>query len=121
MTPSAISTTDTPTLPAASRQIPKGHDGSHRERDEAYRYVLVQLSDTQRVILANPAQYVLQSRRDDRRHRKYWRSSGFFLAREALINLSVVSQPLVEGDPRLKALRTLPPFASAAVTAELHK
>jgi hypothetical protein len=121
MTPSAISTTDTPTLPAASRQIPKGHDGSHRERDEAYRYVLVQLSDTQRVILANPAQYVLQSRRDDGRHGAYWRSCGFCLTRDALIKLCVASQSLVEGDPRLEALRTLPSFASAAVTAELPK
>ena len=121
MTPSAISTTDTPTFAAASRQMPKGHDGSHRERDGAYRYVLVQLSDTQRVIFANPAQYVLQSRRDDGRHGAYWRSCSFCLSRDALINLYVASQPLAEGDPRLEALRALPALASAAVTAALPK
>lgn len=121
MTPSAISTTDTPTVPEASRQIPLGYHGSHRERDDAYRHVLVQLSETQRVILASPAQYVLQSRRDDRRHGAYWRSCGFCLTRDALINLCVASHPLVEGDPRLEALRALPSFATAAVTADLLK
>lgn len=121
MTPSAISTIDTPTLPDANHQIPMGYHGSHRERDDAYRHVLVQLSKTQRVIFASPAQYVLQSRRDDRRHGAYWRSCSFCFTRDALINLYVASQPLAEGDPRLEALRALPALASAAVTAELLK
>lgn len=121
MKPSAISTTDTPTPSQSTRQRLTGQQGSQRERDDAFRHVLVQLSENKRVILGNPAQYILQSRRNDRRHGAYWRGRSFCLTRDALIDLCVASQPLPEGDPRLEALRALPALASAANTTDLCK
>lgn len=121
MTPSAIPTIDTPTLTEGTRRLSTGYHGWRIGRDDAYRHVLVQLSETQRVMLASPAQYVLQSRRNDRRHGPYWRSCGFCIVRDTLINLCVASQPLAEADPRLEALRELPARASDTVISDPRK
>ena len=103
MTPSAISTIDTPTLPEASRQIPIGYHGSHRERDDAYVGEIVRLSACRRIIIdLGGSQYIVQKMFDETSHGAVWRGVSYHATRDSLMRLCVTSQWL--SDPAAAAV-----------------
>lgn len=86
---------------------------SDRERDDNYRWVLVELPPRHRVILGRQAnEYILQERRLNGEHGVYWRGLSYPLTLDALITLCVASEAVSEGDPKLAELNALPMRAS---------
>ena len=112
MTPSAISTIDTPTLPEASRQIPLGYHGSLSERDDAYVGEIVRLSARRRIIIdRGGSQYIVQKMFDETSHGAVWRGVSYHATRDSLLRLCVTSQWL--SDPAAaKIINGLPELAS---------
>ena len=103
MTPSAISTISTPTLPEASRQIAMGYHGSRRERDDAYVGEIVRLSARRRIIIdLGGSQYIVQKMFDEASHGAVWRGVSYHATRDSLMRLCVTSQWL--SDPAAAAL-----------------
>ena len=111
MTPSAISTIDTPTLPEASRQIAIGYHGSRRERDDAYVGEIVRLSARRRIIIdLGGSQYIVQKMFDETSHGAVWRGVSYHATRDSLMRLCVTSQWL--SDPSAAAvIAALPELA----------
>ena len=103
MTPSAISTISTPTLPEASRQIAMGYHGSRRERDDAYVGEIVRLSARRRIIIdLGGSQYIVQKMFDETSHGAVWRGVSYHATRDSLMRLCVTSQWL--SDPAAAAV-----------------
>ena len=111
MTPSAISTISTPTLPEASHQIPMGYHGSRRERDDAYVGEIVRLSARRRIIIdLGGSQYIVQKMFDETSHGAVWRGVSYHATRDSLMRLCVTSQWL--SDPSAAAvIAALPELA----------
>ena len=103
MTPSAISTISTPTLPEASHQIAIGYHGSRRERDDAYVGEIVRLSARRRIIIdLGGSQYIVQKMFDETSHGAVWRGVSYHATRDSLMRLCVTSQWL--SDPAAAAV-----------------
>ena len=103
MTPSAISTISTPTLPEASRQIAMGYHGSRRERDDAYVGEIVRLSARRRIIIdLGGSQYIVQKMFVEASHGAVRRGVSYHATRDSLMRLCVTSQWL--SDPAAAAV-----------------
>ena len=103
MTPSAISTISTPTLPEASHQIAIGYHGSRRERDDAYVGEIVRLSARRRIIIdLGGSQYIVQKMFDETSHGAVWRGVSYHATRDSLMRVCVTSQWL--SDPAAAAV-----------------
>jgi len=82
---------------------------SDRERDDNYRWVLVDLPPRHRVILGRLGnEYILQQRRLNGEHGTYWKGISYPLTLDGLIKACVASEAVSEGDPKLIELITLP-------------
>ena len=111
MTPSAISTIVTPTLPQASRLITIGYHGSRRERDDAYVGEIVRLSARRRIIInLGGSQYIVQKMFDEASHGAVWLGVSYHATRDNLLRLCLTSQWL--SDPATAAvIAALPELA----------
>ena len=72
---------------------------SHRERDDDYAYVVVQLTPRYRVILCPQGlQWIIQEK--EASHEGPWRAEGYYTTRDSLLNacgkLGFLSGPNVE-------------------------
>lgn len=111
MKPSAVSTTDIPTLPESSRQIHMRYHGSRRERDDAYVGEIVRLSTRRRVIIDRGGfQYIVQKMFDETSHGAVWRGVSYHATRDSLLRLCVTSQWLSEQSRAI--IEDLPELAS---------
>ena len=82
---------------------------SHRERDDIYQGVIVQLAPRWRIIECRDAiQWIIQKRSAEPSHSGEWRGDSYVVSRDALIELSVkrglLSEPL-----KRAVLEALPP------------
>ena len=80
---------------------------AHRERDDEYREVIVQLAPRWRVIVCKDyLQWIIQKRTAEPLHRGVWRSQSYVTSRSSLIrlcaSLELLSDPLARA--RLEAL-----------------
>ena len=117
MTPSAISTISTPTLPEASRQIAMGYHGSRRERDDAYVGEIVRLSARRRIIIdLGGSQYIVQKMFDETSHGAVWRGVSYHATRDNLLRLCVTSQWL--SDPAAAAVNAALPELACHFTVQ---
>lgn len=82
---------------------------SHRERDDNYQSVIVQLDPRWRIIECRDAiQWIIQKRSAEPSHSGEWRGNSYVTDRDALIELSVKRGLL--SDPFKRAvLEALPP------------
>ena len=82
---------------------------SHRERDDNYQGVIVQLAPRWRIIECRDAiQWIIQKRSAEPSHSGEWRGDSYVVSRDALIELSVKRGLL--SDPFKRAvLEALPP------------
>ena len=118
MTPSAISTISTPTLPEASRQIAMGYHGSRRERDDAYVGEIVRLSARRRIIIdLGGSQYIVQKMFDETSHGAVWRGVSYHATRDSLMRVCVTSQWL--SDPAAAAVIAALPELATLYAAEI--
>jgi hypothetical protein len=85
---------------------------SHRERDDNYQSVIVQLDPRWRIIECRDAiQWIIQKRSAEPSHSGEWRGDSYVVSRDALIELSVKRGLLSE--PSLRAvLEALPSSAT---------
>ena len=85
---------------------------SHRERDDNYQGVIVQLAPRWRIIECRDAiQWIIQKRSAEPSHSGEWRGVSYLVSRDALIELSVKRGLLSE--PSLRAvLEALPSSAT---------
>ena len=85
---------------------------SHRERDDNYQGVIVQLAPRWRIIECRDAiQWIIQKRSAEPSHSGEWRGDSYVVSRDALIELSVKRGLLSE--PSLRAvLEALPSSAT---------
>ena len=107
--------TDLPTPPRQSQTsgVAATAAPTHRERDDNYRWVLVELPPCHRVILGRlGSEYILQQRRLNDEHGTYWKGISYPLKLDGLIRASVDSEAVSEGDPKLIELNALPMRAS---------
>ena len=82
---------------------------SHRERDDNYQGVIVQLAPRWRIIECRDAiQWIIQKRSAEPSHSGEWRGDSYVVSRDALIELSV-KRGLLSDPSKLAMLEALPP------------
>jgi len=82
---------------------------SHRERDDNYRSVIVQLASRWRIIECRDViQWIIQKRSAEPSHSGEWRGDSYVTDRDALIELSV-KRGLLSDPSKLAILEALPP------------
>ena len=82
---------------------------SHRERDDNYQHVIVQLASRWRIIECPDAiQWIIQKRSAEPSHSGEWRGDSYVTHRDALIELSV-KRGLLSDPSKLAILEALPP------------
>ena len=82
---------------------------SHRERDDNYQGVIVQLDPRWRIIECRDAtQWIIQKRSAEPSHSGEWRGNSYVTDRDALIELSV-KRGLLSDPSKLAILEALPP------------
>jgi hypothetical protein len=98
-----------PTLPSEYTGLTPLYITSHRERDDNYQGVVVQLDPRWRIIECRDAiQWIIQKRSAEPSHSGEWRGDSYVVSRDALIELSVKRGLL--SDPFKRAvLEALPP------------
>ena len=81
---------------------------AHRERDDEYREVIVQLTPRWRVIVCKDyLQWIIQKRTAEPLHRGVWRSQSYVTSRNSLIRLCA-SLELLSDDTVCATLDALP-------------
>ena len=81
---------------------------AHRERDDEYREVIVQLAPRWRVIVCKDyLQWIIQKRTAEPLHRGEWRGQSYVTSRNSLIRLCA-SLGLLSGDNARATLDALP-------------
>ena len=82
---------------------------SHRERDDNYQRVIVELAPRCRIIVCKDGiQWILQKRSAEPSHSGEWRGDSYVTDRDALIELSV-KRGLLSDPSKLAILEALPP------------
>ena len=101
-----------PTHPSKHAGLTPVYIPSHRERDDNYQSVIVQLDPRWRIIECRDAiQWIIQKRSAEPSHSGEWRGDSYVVSRDALIELSVKRGLLSE--PSLRAvLEALPSSAT---------
>ena len=85
---------------------------SHRERDENYSKVIIQLAPRWRIIEChNAEQWIIQKRSAEPLHQGVWRSVSYVVSRDKLIELSA-SLGLLSEPSRRAVLEALPSSAT---------
>jgi hypothetical protein len=85
---------------------------SHRERDDNYQHVILQLAPRWRIIECRDAtQWIIQKRSAEPSHSGEWRGDSYVVSRDALIELSVKRGLLSEPSSRA-VLEALPSSAT---------
>ena len=104
-----MSKISTPPTPSKHAGLTPVYIPSHRERDDNYQGVIVQLAPRWRIIECRDAiQWIIQKRSAEPSHSGEWRGDSYVVSRDALIELSVKRRLL--SDPSKRAvLEGLPP------------
>mgnify|MGYP001161467891 CR=1 FL=1 len=77
------------------------YNASHRERDDSYGKVILQLAPRWRIIQCrNAEQWIIQQRSAELLHQGVWRSVSYVVSREKLIELSASLELLSEPSKR---------------------
>lgn len=101
-----------PTRPAAIHSLTPVYNVSHRERDDSYSKVILQLAPRWRIIeCRNAEQWIIQHRSAELLHQGVWRSVSYVVSRDKLIELSAGLGLLSEPSKRA-VLERLPSSAT---------
>ena len=103
---------DHPTLPSIYTDLTPVYNVSHRERDDSYSKVILQLAPRWRIIeCRNAEQWIIQKRSAEPLHQGVWRSVSYVVSRDKLIELSASLGFLSEPSKRA-VLEALPSSAT---------
>jgi hypothetical protein len=98
-----------PTHPSKHAGLTPVYIPSHRERDDNYKGVIVQLDPRWRIIECRDAiQWIIQKRSAEPSHSGEWRGVSYLVSRDALIELSV-NRGLLSDPSKRAVLEALPP------------
>ena len=101
-----------PTLPSIYTSLTPVYNASHRESDDQYHGVIVQLAPRWRIIeCRNAEQWIIQKRSAEPLHGGVWRSVSYVVSRDKLIELSAGLRLLSEPSKRA-VLERLPSSAT---------
>ena len=101
-----------PPLPSLYTDITPVYNASHRERDDSYTKVILQLAPRWRIIeCRNAEQWIIQKRSAEPLDRGKWTSISYVVSRDKLIALSTSLGLLSEPSQRA-VLEALPPSAT---------
>ena len=102
---------DHPTRPNDIYSVTPIYNGSHRERDDSYGKVILQLAPRWRIIeCRNADQWIIQKRSAEPLDRGKWTSVSYVVSRDKLIALST-SVGLLSEPSKRAVLQALPPTA----------
>ena len=88
------------------------YNASHRERDDTYGKVILQLAPRWRIIeCRNAEQWIIQKRSAEPLHQGVWRSVSYVVSRDKLIELSA-SLGLLSEPSKWAVLEQLPSSAT---------
>ena len=97
-----------PTLPSIYTDLTPVYNVSHRERDDSYSKVILQLAPRWRIIeCRNAEQWIIQKRSAEPLDRGKWTGDSYVVSRDKLIELSASSGLLSEPSKRA-VLEALP-------------
>ena len=103
---------DHPTRPTDIYSVTPIYNGSHRERDDSYGKVIVQLAPRWRIIeCRNAEQWIIQKRSADHLDRGKWTGVSYVVSRKKLIALST-SLGLLSEPSKRAVLERLPSSAT---------
>ena len=101
-----------PPLPSLYTDITPVYNASHRERDDSYTKVILQLAPRWRIIeCRNAEQWIIQKRSAEPLDRGKWTSISYVVSRNKLIELSA-SLGLLSEPSRRAVLERLPSSAT---------
>ena len=101
-----------PPLPSLYTGLTPVYNPSHRERDDSYTKVILQLAPRWRIIeCRNAEQWIIQHRSAEPLHGGVWRSISYVVSRDKLIELSTSLGLLPEPSKRA-VLEALPSSAT---------
>ena len=101
-----------PPLPSLYTGLTPVYNVSHRERDDGYDKVVLQLAPRWRVIeCRNAEQWIIQHRSAEPLHGGVWRSISYVVSRDKLIELSA-SLGLLSEPSKRAVLEALPSSAT---------
>ena len=101
-----------PTLPSLYNDLTPVYNASHRERDDRYSQVILQLAPRWRIIeCRNAEQWIIQKRSAEPLDRGKWTSISYVVSRDKLIALSTDLGLLSEPSKRA-VLEALPSSAT---------
>ena len=97
-----------PTRPSIYIGLTPVYNVSHRERDDSYSKVILQLAPRWRIIeCRNAEQWIIQHRSAEPLHQGVWRSVSYVVSRDKLIELSA-SLGFLSEPPKRAVLEALP-------------
>ena len=100
-----------PPLPSLYTDITPVYNASHRERDDSYTKVILQLAPRWRIIeCRNAEQWIIQKRSAEPLDRGKWTGVSYVVSRDKLIELST-SVGLLSEPSKRAVLQALPPTA----------
>ena len=101
-----------PPLPSLYTGLTPVYNVSHRERDDGYDKVVLQLAPRWRIIeCRNAEQWIIQHRSAEPLHQGVWRSVSYVVSRDKLIELSA-SLGLLSEPSKRAVLERLPSSAT---------
>ena len=104
-----MSKISTPPTPSQNGGGSLPQPSSHKERDDCYAAVVLNLSTRWRIIVCKDSiQWILQKRSAEPSHSGEWRGNSYVPHRDALIELSV-KRGLLSDPSQLAILEALPP------------
>ena len=102
---------DHPTRPTDIYSVTPIYNGSHRERDDSYTKVILQLAPRWRIIeCRNAEQWIIQKRSAEPLDRGKWTGVSYVVSRDKLIELSA-SLGLLSEPSKRAVLEALPSTA----------
>ena len=100
-----------PPLPSLYTGLTPVYNASHRESDDGYTNIILQLAPRWRIIeCRNAEQWIIQHRSAEPLHQGVWRSISYVVSRNKLIELSA-SLGLLSEPSKRAVLQALPPTA----------
>ncbi len=101
-----------PPRPAKYAGLTPVYNTTHRERDDSYGKVILQLAPRWRIIQCrNAEQWIIQQRSAEPSHQGVWRSVSYVVSRDKLIELSA-SLGLLSEPSKRAVLEALPSSAT---------
>ena len=96
------------------------YNTSHRERDDRYTQVILQLAPRWRIIeCRNAEQWIIQKRSAEPLHQGVWRSVSYVVSRDKLIELSA-SLGLLSEPSKRAVLEALPSTTREHALKQVH-